>query len=110
MVSVRASLACFVAVAVILSITSGGFLHSIIPHDHSGAPTMWETFHAGLRHEEGSPADMPATLYLSSALSVLLLSGAIRVFFLNDFERRAFARDGSSNALRRGIVAYRRFG
>ncbi len=91
------------ALALIAILVSGTAVHAITPHEHShGAEAVWSSLHDSLRHEDKK------SLPLFYAFSIL---GFVALVVVRS-SRAAFAPvylGDSFEALRRGIVQYRRF-
>ena len=90
----------FLALLLITFLTSGGFLHNVLPHDHHNEG-VWESLHTAVRHEEHA-----AFVGVSVALSFFLSLVALAIFVPNEL----FAvRVRDEYALSRGIFKYRKF-
>jgi len=98
-----------VAALIVLSIAFGGLSHSLIPHEHSHDAGRAELMHAALRHEEKKLIDV-GVFALLSIISLIAASSRIsqRSFALRALIIRAGGAEMA--ALRRGVIAYRKFG
>lgn len=103
------SLALTLVCAVMIALSLGGALHAVIPHEHGPAadilPAIWQDLHAVVRHEGKDTLGaftLPVALFSFSAL-VLLVLHPIR------YQVVALYDPMRGRALRRGIVAYRKF-
>lgn len=100
----------FIAVGLISVLLLGAPAHAVVPHDHGGhthaeESPQWNALHGALRHE-----DKKDLLFLALiALGMLFLaSRPLQPVFL--LEPLRLARVLVPEEVRRGIVAYRRFG
>ena len=104
------NIALFTAFLIVVSLAFGGLSHSLLPHQHSHVESVTSTMHSALRHEEKKFIDLPVFLtVLSIAVVTFVVTGLAQTqIALMGLVIRAQSSD--SIGLRRGIVAYRRFG
>jgi hypothetical protein len=101
--------------SVAFTLLSGGFLHALIPHVHEhtgGELGLWGALHASLRHEDKKVFSMHVStdfsaVFGSFVLALIMLHSRYSVRVAREFAQE---HDSVHEAVRRGIMQYRRFG
>lgn len=106
----RWSLALILLCAVMLSLSMGGIVHAVVPHEHGHTdilPSIWQDLHAAVQHEN------------KQVVSVALLAFVVFGIFFMPIRAYAYSRnlqriiatcDPLRGAmLRSGIFSYRKF-
>lgn len=92
-----------VVVSLLTVFLFGGLSHALIPHSHHGSETAGEVMHSALRHENKQPVTLPATLFFFTVLCIVnMVVPRHRVPYVG--------HTSHVDMLRRGTIAYRRFG
>ena len=109
-------LACLLVVMVL----GGGLLHALVPHHHgddhsstAGESIIWQIFHSALKHDDKKALFAlvePLILLLLSVIVLRALNAAGSILYTREFSDPRVHDAARTNAVRRGIVAYRAFG
>ena len=88
------------AATLVVGLGFGALSHSLIPHDHAGNAIEWQSLHASLSHDQKKALGDDIVIFLLAILAIQTLVATIKL---------SPAYISQSNALRRGILPYRRF-
>jgi len=98
-----------IALLALVAFSSASVLHQVVPHEHGAdshfAQAIWENIHATLGHKKKQVTTEPVVLGEGEFARSIVSTGGVVLL-----EQAEFSPHKQETLLRRGVLAYRRFG